>query len=111
MIFPETRDKSNIVSRTVTRVFETFTGPGSDHPRFKVPTPDKMRCMCLEIHLVPSKDIMLSEEFPEGFEVCIAVEGFISLFQCCLTQYCQKGQYCDEWKVSRVNEVSLSLHD
>ena len=67
--------------------------------------------MCLEIHLVPSKNIMLGEEFSKGFDVFNAVEGFVSLFQCCLTQYCHNGQYCDEWEVSRVKEVSLSLHD
>ena len=111
MIFPEARDKSNIFSQAITRVIQIFTGPGYDHPRFKVPPPDKMRCMCLEIHLVPLKNIMLSGDFSEGFEVCLAVEAFVSLFQCCLTQYCQKGQYRNEWKISKVNEVSLSLHD
>ena len=111
VIFPETEDKSNIFSRAATRFIEFFTGPGSDHPRFKVPTPDKMRCMCLEIHLVPFKDWMLHGEFPKGFEVCAAVERFVSCYQCCLTQYCHNGQYCDRWEVSKVKEVSLSLHN
>ena len=110
MIFPEAKDKSNIFVRGITSVVESFTG--SDHPKFKVPRPDKMRSMCLEIYLDPFKKQLLTGSFKAEWDISKAVEGFVSLFQCCLYQYCGTSETSyRQWKISRICDVRWLLHE
>ena len=106
IIFPEAKDKSATWPK---RFWAFFTRSGPDQPKFEVPTPEKMRSKCLEIHLDPYKKQMLSGTFEEKFEICTAVEGVITLFQCCLCQYYGTGEVSDNypWEIARVKTVSL----
>ena len=110
MVFPEVKDKPNIVKRTTNYVLEWFgVGSGSDHPKFAVPHPEDMRSMCLKIHLEPYKKGMLAGEFKGGFDVYRSVQDFTALYQCCLTQYCGKETYAvNEWGIDRIQKVSIS---
>ena len=110
MVFPEVKDKSNVIKRTATSVWNRFVGSGSDHPEFIVPRPDDMRSMCMKIYLEPYKNGMLSGEFERGIDVHRPVQDFTALYQCCLTQYCgKKINAVNEWKISRIKEVSISF--
>ena len=104
MIYPEAKDKSTWGKRA----WAFFTGSGSDHHRFEVPSPDKMRSKCLEIHLDAYKKLMLSGIFKGKFEICKAVEGFVSLFQCCLCQYYGSSEFSNNypWEILRIKTVS-----
>ena len=111
MIFPEVKDKSNIVKRTAASVWNWFVGSGSDHPKFTVPHSDDMRSVCMKIHLEPYKNGMLSGEFKGGFDVYRSVQGFTALYECCLTQYCGKETYAvNDWEISRIQKVRVSLY-
>ena len=113
MIFPEAKDKDNIFVRGFTSLVGYFTGSssGSDHPKFKVPRPDKMRSMCLEIYLNPSKKRLLSGSFKAKWDISKAVEGFVSLFQSCYCQYYGASEIsCQEWKISGIRNVRWLLH-
>ena len=114
MIFPEAKDKSNIFVRGLTSFVGFFTGSssGSDHPKFKVPRPDKMRSMCLEIYLDPFKKRLLSGSFKAEWDISKAVEGFVSLFQSCYNQYYGTNETSyREWKIARIRDVRWLLHE
>ena len=113
MIFPEAKDKSNIIVRHFTNLVGLFTGlSGSDHPKFKVPRPDNMRSMCLEIYLDPFKKCLLSGRFKAQWDISRAVEGFVSLFQSCLCQYCGTSESSyEEWKIAGIRDVRWLLHE
>ena len=104
MVFPEVKDKSNIVKRTTNYVLEWLgVGLGSDHPNF---TPEDMRSICMKIHLEPFKNGMLSGVFERGFDLYWSVQGFTALYECCLTQYCGK-ETAVKWRIPRVLNVSI----
>ena len=112
MVFPEVKDKSNIVKRTTNYVLEWFgVGSESDHPKFAVPPSEDMRSICMKIHLEPYKNGMLSGEFEGGFDVYRSVQDFTALYQCCLMQYCGKEIYTvNEWEISRIQKVNIIAH-
>ena len=110
MVFPEVKDKSNIVKQTATFFWGLITGSESesDHPKFYVPPPEDMRKICMEIHLEPYKNGMFSGVFEEGFDVHRSVQDFTALYQCCLIQYCGKETHSvNKWRISRVPNVSI----
>ena len=51
-----------------------------------IPQPSLMRQMCLEFHLLPSKNIFLQGNFPDVYNVSIATDGLVHLFECCYQQ-------------------------
>ena len=113
MIFPEAKDKSNIIVQKFKDLKDYITGSsGSDHPRFKVPATDKMRSMCLDIYLDAFKKTLLSGNFKENWEICKGAEGFATLFRSCYCQYCGNTEFShQDWIISRINIVRLLLHD
>ena len=108
MVFPEVKDKSNVIKRTAYYIWGLMGGgSGSDHPKFTVPPADDMRSICMEIHLEPYKNGMLSGEFEGGFDVYRSVEDFTALYKCCLTQYCgKKTGTVEEWGIESIQNVS-----
>ena len=103
MVFPEVKDKSSFVRRTTNFVWGLIAG--SDHP---VPLPDDMRSLSMTIHLEPYKNKMLTGVFEGGFDVYRSVQNFTALYQCCLTQYYGKETSAVKWKISRIQNVSIS---
>ena len=103
MIFPEAKDKSNIIQTLKKYIWRT----GSDHPTFSVPPLDEMRRMCMEFHLEPVKNKLLAGQFKEGFDISEAVEYFTGLYQCCYCQYyaCVESHVYD-WKMMAMKNVS-----
>ena len=108
MIFPETKDKSNVVIRTAGKVLKFFTGASSDsgHPRFDVPNTTDMRKMCLEIHLRPSRNVILNGDYSEKFQIKTAVEKCFSLFHSCFVQYAELNSITRDRNIDGVKSVS-----
>ena len=112
MIFPEAKDKSNIVKQLQSlKKYLTFWRSGSDHPTSSVPPLDdhEMRRMCMELHLEPLKAKLLAGQFKEGFEIFEAVEHFTGLYQCCYCQYyaCVESRVYD-WEMIPIKNVSYN---
>ena len=51
-----------------------------------IPQPSLMRQMCLEFHLLTSKNIFLQGNFFDVYDVSIGTDGFVHLFECCYQQ-------------------------
>lgn len=109
MIFPETKDKSNIIVKKAKGFVNFITGSsGFNHPRFKVPTPDKMRSMCLNIYFDGFKEVLLSGNFKENWDICKAAADFATLFQSCYCQYCGNAEFSPrDWIIPRIIDVCL----
>ena len=110
MIFPEVKDKSNMFQRAYKKFsFLWKTHAGSDHPTFSVPPPDEMRHICMEFHLEPVKEKLLTGQFEEGFDISKAVEHLTGLYQCCYCQYyaCDESRVSD-WEIEPIKKVSCN---
>ena len=51
-----------------------------------IPQPSLMRQMCLEFHLLPSKNIFLQGNVSDIYDVSVATNRLIHLFECCYQQ-------------------------
>ena len=99
MVFPEVKDRRNIIGR----VFEFFSGSSE----FKVPAPSQMRTTCMEIHLSPTRNILVTGEYIEKFE--FAVDGCVGLFHCGYVQYCDYYGGEREWVIKESIDVSIEM--
>ena len=59
-----------------------------DSDAITVPTPSLMRSQCMEIHLQPTRDILLTGSFKIGLEV--AINGCVSLIRCAFLQWVEQ---------------------
>ena len=57
-----------------------------DEEEAVIPQPSLMRQMCLEFHLLPSKNIFLQGNFHDAYDVSVATDGLVQLFECCYQQ-------------------------
>ena len=111
MIFPEAKDKSNIIKRTFNKLNFWNKTPGSDHPTFNVPPTDEMRHMCMEFYLKPIKDKLLAGQFKEDFDISDAVEHFTGLYQCCYCQYYAFSEFqVYDWKIKSIKNVIYKIN-
>ena len=112
MIFPETKDKSNVVVRTAGKLWNILTGASSEsgHPRFNVPSTTDMRKMCLEIHLQSSRKVILEGNHSEKFEIKDAFEGCFSLWYSCFMQYVEYKGNIRDWNIEDVKTVSVIIN-
>ena len=51
-----------------------------------IPPAHKMREMCMECFLVPSRDIFIYGDFYSSYDVSKATNGIVHLYSCCYTQ-------------------------
>ena len=75
-----------------------------DSDAITVPTPPLMRSQCMEIHLQPTRDILLSGSLKIGLEG--AINGCVSLIRCAFLQWVEQrgGEY--RWEVRDISPVS-----
>ena len=51
-----------------------------------IPQPSLMRQICLEFHLLPSKNLFLQGNVYDAYDVSFATDGLVHLFECCYQQ-------------------------
>ena len=101
MVFPEVKDRRNIIGR----VFEFFSGSSE----FKVPAPSQMRTTCMEIHLTPTRNIVVTGEYIGKFDIKSAVDGCVGLFRCGYVQYCDYFGGEHAWVIKESIDVSIEM--
>ena len=103
MILPDVKVKAP--KGRLKKVWDFISGAEpDDSDAITVPTPPLMRSQCMEIHLQPTRDILLSGSFKIGLEG--AINGCVSLIQCAFKQWVEHrgGQY--SWEVTDISPVS-----
>ena len=77
---------------------------GVEPDAITLPTPSLMRSQCMEIHLQPSRDILLSGNLKINLEG--AINGLVSLIRCAFLQWVEhRGGYYS-WEVTDISAVS-----
>ena len=105
MIFPESKEKSSIIGSAIGKLFSLVKRSGSDHSKLMVPSSSLMRTKCMEIHLKPTRDILLSGTFKGKFNIQDATDGCINLFQCAYLQYVEHYGGEQKWIVKEIRDV------
>lgn len=88
-----------------------FTGSGSEHAQFEVPSAYKMRLQCMKIHLEQYKTVLLRGRFESKFDISKAVEIISDVHKCSVYQYCgTSGSNVNHWEYSySLNNVSATV--
>ena len=64
--------------------------------------------MCLDIHLIPSKDLFLkSTTFSENYDISSAAFGLVQLFESCYNQYVLFRETEHLWRLDSVKQVCI----
>ena len=101
MILPDVKVK--VLKRSLKKARSFIWAEPDDSDAITVPTPTLMRSQCMEIHLQPTRDILLSGSFKIGLEG--AINGCVSLIRCAFLQWVeQKGNYYS-WEVTDISPV------
>lgn len=103
MILPQVKSKTTKSNR---RWWEFFSKSSDDPTAITVPTPLIMRSQCMEIHLQPTKDIIMSGNFLTLLQK--AINGCVSLIQCAFVQWVEYRGNGHKWEVN-VEQVSQPL--
>ena len=103
MILPDVKVKAP--KGRLKKAWDFFSGAEpDDSDAITVPTPPLMRSQCMEIHLQPTRNILLSGSFKIGLEG--AINGCVSLIRCAFLQWVeQRGNYYS-WEVTDISTVS-----
>ena len=102
MILPDVKIKN--ARRTFKKVWDYIWAEPDDSDAITVPTPALMRSQCMEIHLQPTRDILLSGSFQIALEG--AINGCVSLIRCAFVQWVEhRGNYYS-WEVTDISPVS-----
>ena len=103
MILPDVKIKT--ARGTFKKVWDFISGAEpDDSDAITVPTPTLMRSQCMEIHLQPTRDILLSGSFQIGLEG--AINGCVSLIWCAFVQWVEHGGNYYSWEVTNISPVS-----
>lgn len=106
MILPNAKVKQT--KSAVRKLWDSWwSGEGDDPTAITVPDPIIMRSQCMEIHLKPTKDLLLKGKFSEMFAIQNAINGCISLFQCVYVQWVEHRGSLNKWRIDAVNSVSI----
>ena len=103
MILPDVKVK--VPKGRFKKAWDYFSGAEpDDSDAITVPTPTLMRSKCMEIHLQPTRDILLNGSFKIGLEV--ALNGCVSLIQCAFLQWVEHRGMQYSWEVTDISPVS-----
>ena len=58
-----------------------------------LPHPSQMRRMCLEFHLVPFKSFFLDNDSYNVYEISVATDNIVHIFECCYQQKVTATRY------------------
>lgn len=106
MILPQVKAKTarNVVKKAWDYIWRSES---EDPSAITVPTPAVMRSQCMNIHLEPTKEILLEGRFSPEFNVHNAINGCLSLFKCAYVQWVEFERWEDRWLVEEISPVSL----
>ena len=97
MILPDVKIK--VPKGRLKKVWDFISGiEPDDSDAITVPTPALMRSQCMEIHLQPTRDILLTGSFKIGLEG--AINGCVSLIQCAFKQWIEHRGGQNPWEVA-----------
>lgn len=106
MILPDTKVKT--VKGTLKKAWEFISRAEPDDPTaISVPTPTVMRCQCMEIHLKPTREILLTGSFK--IKLNSAINGCVSLIRCAYLQWVEHRGGENRWEVPDIGSVSQSF--
>lgn len=95
MILPHVKSKT---AKSNGRLWELFSRSSDDPTAITVPTPLIMRSQCMEIHLQPTKDIIMSGNFMSHLQT--AINGCVSLIRCAFVQWVEHRASFHKWEVN-----------
>lgn len=103
MILPQVKAKTarNVVRKALDFLWRSES---EDPSAITVPTPAVMRSQCMNIHLQPTKDILLEGKFGSEFNIENAIDGCVALFKCVYVQWVDTNI---SWPVEGISPVSL----
>ena len=102
-IFPKSRVKPTVIKKT-----PNFTSwiSGDSTVTLNIPEPSWMMQMCLEIHLIPFKELFLEHStFDKNYDISTASNELVQLFQTCYYQHILNGKKQQKWRLHSVKEV------
>ena len=103
MILPDIKVK--VPKGRLKKVWDFNSGAEpDDSDAITVPTPTLMRSQCMEIHLQPTRDILLTGSFKIGLEG--AINGCVSLIWCAFLQWVEHRGTQRSWEVTDISPVS-----
>ena len=113
---PATEEKPTFISKTaeklgkwISDVFLVQDSPDAPelHNTFTVPEANWMRQESLNIHLQPTKKILLEGDYYPRYDVSSATDGVVSLFDCSYHQYISFEQQNNQhdWTTDSVRQV------
>ena len=103
MILPDVKVKT--ARGTFKKVWDFISrAEPDDSDAITVPTPTLMRSQCMEIHLQPTREILLTGKFKVGFAV--ALKGCVSLIRCAFLQWVEQRGGEHHWEVREIGPVS-----
>ena len=103
MILPDVKVK--VPKGRLKKVWDFISGAEpDDSDAITVPTPALMRSQCMEIHLQPTRDILLSGSFQISLEG--AINGCVSLIRCAFVQWVEHRGGQNFWEVRDISPVS-----
>lgn len=103
MILPDTKVKT--AKGTFKRVWDFISRAEPDDPTaITVPIPTLMRSQCMEIHLQPTKDILLSGDFKSKLDV--STNECVNLIRCAYLQWVEHRGRDYRWEIQDIHPVS-----
>ena len=103
MILPDVKVKVQKGKLKKTWDFISGAEP-DDSDAITVPTPTLMRSQCMEIHLQPTRDILLTGDLKINLEG--AINGCVSLIRCAFNQWIEHRGMKYSWEVTEIIPVS-----
>ncbi|XP_019862897.1 PREDICTED: uncharacterized protein LOC109591649 [Amphimedon queenslandica] len=104
MILPDTKTKTT--KGTVKKLFDLISlAEPNDPTASTIPTPAMMRCKCMEIHLQPTREILLSGSFKAKLDV--SINGCVSLFRCVFLQWVEYRGDENRWEVPDIGSFLI----
>ena len=110
MILPDAKVKEE--KGTIKKVinYMAFWKTESDDPHaINVPTPLIMRSKCMEIHLQPTKTLLLSGEFDKKFTIQDGIDGILKLLDNVIVQWFENRGRAEKWTVDGLESVSVLI--
>ena len=102
MILPDVKVK--VPKRRLKKVWDSILVEPDDSDAITVPTPTLMRSQCMEIHLQPAREILLTGSYK--IDLQRAINGCVSLIQCAFLQWVEHRGMQYSWEVTNISPVS-----
>ena len=94
MICPQSAKTVNRKEQMFKWIKEKIGKKQEEEEEAVVPQPPLMRQMCLEFHLTPYRTFFLIGKFYDGYDISVASDNIVHLFECC---YLQKVSVVSRW--------------